>query len=63
MTARDEYEAALSRLPEAHSLALRLHDAGVADGDICEQLGIEREGLDTLLKVATEKLQAEIQKN
>ena len=65
MTTRDEhddYEAALRRLPEAHSLALRLRDSGVADDVICEYLRIEPEGLATLLELADQKLQAELRK-
>jgi hypothetical protein len=53
----DEYEAALRRLPEAHSLALRLSDAGVADDVICGYLHVEPECLDTLLELARRKLQ------
>jgi hypothetical protein len=53
------YEAALRRLPEAHSLALRLKDAGVADEVVCGYLHIEPEGLHTLLEVATKKFRAE----
>ena len=52
----DEYEAALRSLPEGHSLALRLRDAGVADDVICEYLHIEPEGLATLLDLAQRKL-------
>lgn len=48
----DPYEAALRRLPEAHSLALRLRSAGVADKVVCEYLHIEPEGLDTMVQVA-----------
>jgi hypothetical protein len=58
----DRYEAALRRMPEAHSLALRLRDAGVADDLICEYLHIEREGLETLLLLAHHKLAAELRK-
>jgi hypothetical protein len=58
----DAYEAALRRLPEAHSLALRLRSAGVADEVVCDYLHIEPEGLDTLLRVAEEKLDAELHK-
>ncbi|MGH2198780.1 hypothetical protein ACQ1Z2_14640, partial [Enterococcus faecalis] len=53
-----EYEGALRQLPEAHSLALRLRDAGVADEVICEYLHIEPEGLGTLLELAHRKLRA-----
>jgi hypothetical protein len=56
----DGYEAALRRLPDAHSLALRLRDAGVADEVICQYLQIELEGLETLLLLARNKLEAEL---
>lgn len=56
MTTNDDYEAALRSLPEAHSLALRLHDAGVADDVISGYLHIEPEGLATLLDLARRKL-------
>ena len=56
MTTPEEYEAALRSLPEAHSLALRLHDADVADEVICGYLHIEPEGLTTLLDLARRKL-------
>jgi hypothetical protein len=52
----------LRGLPEAHSLALRLRSAGVADEVVCDYLHIEPEGLDTLLRVAEEKLDAELHK-
>jgi DNA-directed RNA polymerase specialized sigma24 family protein len=61
MTTREDYEAALRSLPEAHSLALRLHDAGVADDVISDYLHIEPEGLATLLDLARRKLQAALQ--
>jgi hypothetical protein len=50
----DAHEAALRQLPEAHSLALRLKRAGVADDVVCGYLHIEPEGLDTLLRMAEE---------
>lgn len=53
------YEAALRRLPDAYSLALRLRQAGVADKVICQYLEIEPEGLPGLLELARLKLQAE----
>lgn len=56
------YEAALRRLPEAHSLALRLRDAGVADEVICGYLRVEPEGLDSVFELARQKLQAELDK-
>ena len=66
MTAFDEtghrYETALRRLPDAHSLALRLRDAGVADEVICGYLQIEPEGLDSVIELAQQKLDAELNK-
>lgn len=58
----DAYEAALRRLPEAHSLALRLKAAGVADQVVCSYLRIEPEGLEILLRIAKGKLAAELRK-
>jgi hypothetical protein len=58
----DAYEAALRRLPEAHSLLLRLKSAGVADEVVCSYLHIEPEGLDTLIRVALHKLDTELRK-
>jgi hypothetical protein len=58
----DAYEAALRRLPEAHSLALRLKAAGVADKVVCSYLRIEPEGLEILLRIAKGKLAAELRK-
>jgi hypothetical protein len=52
----NEYEAALRRLPEAHSLALRLHATGVDVDVICGYLYIEPEGFATLLDLARRKL-------
>lgn len=57
---RDEYEAALRRLPEAHALALRLRANGESDSAICERLHIEPEGLAMLMEVAACKLQREL---
>ena len=57
VTDPDVREAALRSLPEAHSLALRLQDAGVADDVICGYLHIEPEAFATLLDVARRKLQ------
>lgn len=58
----DRYEAALRKLPEAHSLALRLRNAGVADEVICQYLQIEDEGLEPLILLARNKLEAELTK-
>jgi hypothetical protein len=52
----DNYEEALRSLPEAHSLALRLHEAGVASDVISGYLHIEPESLTTLLDLARRKL-------
>jgi hypothetical protein len=56
----DDYEAALRRLPEAHSLALRLHDSGMSEDVMCEYLHIEPEGLAMLLDLANRKLRTEL---
>jgi hypothetical protein len=58
----DDYETALRNLPEAHSLALRLHDAGVADDVICGYLHMEPEGFATLLDLARRKLDTALSK-
>lgn len=57
------YEAALRRLPDAHSLALRLRDAGVADEVICDYLQVEAEGLGSVFELAQQKLEAELRKS
>ena len=66
MSASDDstrrYEAALRRLPDAHSLALRLSDAGVAEDVICQYLRIEPEGLAGVLDIAHQKLAAELER-
>jgi hypothetical protein len=56
MSGESAYEAALRSLPQAHSLALRLTDAGVADDVICGYLDIEPECLATFLDMAKRKL-------
>jgi DNA-directed RNA polymerase specialized sigma24 family protein len=56
----DAYEAALSRLPDAHALALRLVDAGASDAEMCSKLGIETESLEPLLDLARRKLRTEL---
>ena len=62
MSAECEYEAALRSLPESHSLALRLADAGVADDVICTYLDIEPECLSTFLDLARRKLNSALGK-
>ena len=57
---QDAVEAALDRLPVAHALALRLRSSGVSDEELCRRLGIEPEGLDMLLLVASLKLAKEL---
>lgn len=57
-----EYEAALRSLPHAHSLALRLTDAGVADEVICAYLDLEPECFSTFLDLARRKLQTAVAK-
>lgn len=56
MNTLSEYETALRSLTDAHSLALRLTDAGVADEVICSYLDIEPECLATFLDLARRKL-------
>jgi hypothetical protein len=51
-------EAALSLLPAAHALALRLRDAGLPDALIAGRLELEPESLGPLLSVAEAKLAA-----
>lgn len=58
--AGEEYEAALRSLPEAHSLAIRLRDAGVADEVICGYLRIDDDCLDTFIDLARRKLNSAI---
>jgi hypothetical protein len=62
VSTHEEYEAALRALPEAHSLALRLFDAGVADDVICGYLHMEPEGFATLLDLARRKLDTALSK-
>lgn len=57
----DSYEAALRRLPQPHSLALRLIDGNVSEEVICDYLNIEPEGLGTLIALARQKLAVEIE--
>jgi hypothetical protein len=55
-----EYRAALARLPDAYTLALRCADSGMSEDEICNQLGIEPESLEPLLELAYRKLHAEL---
>ena len=45
-------------MPVAHSMALRLRDAGVGEDLIAEVLGVEPEALGPLVVVAQAKLDA-----
>jgi DNA-directed RNA polymerase specialized sigma24 family protein len=47
---------AMNELPEVHAQALRLHQAGADAAEIAQVLGIEREAVGPLLKVAQAKL-------
>lgn len=62
VTDPDKYEAALRSLLEAHSLVLRLHNAGVADDVISSYLQIEPEGFTTLVDLARRKLSRALSK-
>lgn len=53
-----ERREALSRLPAAYALALRLRDACVPEPVIADCLGIELESLGPLLVLAENKLAA-----
>ena len=57
---RVAYEAALSRLPDAHALALRLVAAGATKDEMCGRLGIEPESLEPLVDLARRKLSTEL---
>ncbi|MGH3582119.1 MAG: hypothetical protein ACRDUB_11085 [Mycobacterium sp.] len=54
------YEAALARLPVAYAQALHCTRSGVPADEICDQLGIEPEGLEPLLDLAHRKLHSEL---
>ncbi len=54
----EDRAAALSRIPRAYALALRLRDAGVAGALIAEWLDIEPEALEPMLRLAEAKLAA-----
>jgi DNA-directed RNA polymerase specialized sigma24 family protein len=49
-------ERALARLPETYAAALRLRAQGLGEAAIAEQLGLEREAVDPLLRLAEAKL-------
>jgi DNA-directed RNA polymerase specialized sigma24 family protein len=62
MTERDDYEAAMARLPTPYSTALRLREAGLPDEFIAEAVGVELEALGPLLRVGAEKLAAALRR-
>jgi hypothetical protein len=49
---------ALNRLPLPYSTALRLRDAGITAEVIAECIGVERESLPALMRLAEAKLAA-----
>ena len=53
-----DHEAALQKLPTAHAVALRLHQAGVADEGVAQALGIPVTSVAALLRIAEAKLAA-----
>ena len=57
-THRHVRDDALDRLPLPYSVALRLRDAGIEDAVIAECVGVEREGLQALMRIAEAKLAA-----
>lgn len=54
------YESALRQLPAAYALVLQMTDADASDDEICHRLGIEPEGLETLVDLARRKLRREL---
>ena len=53
-----DHEAALLEIPTAHAVALRLHQAGVADEGVAQALGIPVTSVAGLLRIAEAKLAA-----
>jgi hypothetical protein len=53
-------EQAITELPLAHAVALRLRDAAIDDETIAKALGIEPEGVPGLMRIADAKLSAEL---
>jgi DNA-directed RNA polymerase specialized sigma24 family protein len=51
-----DLESALSELPEAHAVALRLYRAGADTARIASELGIDIDAVGLLLRVAQAKL-------
>jgi DNA-directed RNA polymerase specialized sigma24 family protein len=51
-----DQQDAFDRLPEAYAAALRLRNEQCTDAEIADQLGLEPEGVATLLLLAQAKL-------
>jgi DNA-directed RNA polymerase specialized sigma24 family protein len=47
---------AITRLPEAYAVALRLRDAGVTDAQLAAGFGIELQSVPSFLRIAETKL-------
>lgn len=52
----DGEDDAIHQLPEVYAAALRLRNERLTDAEIAERLGMEREGVSTLLLLAQAKL-------
>jgi DNA-binding CsgD family transcriptional regulator len=52
----DGEDDAIDQLPEVYAVALRLRNERLTDAEIAERLGMEREGVSTLLLLAQAKL-------
>ncbi|HXA88324.1 MAG TPA: sigma factor-like helix-turn-helix DNA-binding protein [Mycobacterium sp.] len=52
----DGEDDAIDQLPEVYAAALRLRNERLTDAEIAERLGMEREGVSTLLLLAQAKL-------
>jgi hypothetical protein len=55
---RNARDAALDQLPLPYSTALRMREAGLADEVIAECIGVERDAIATLMRLAEAKLAA-----
>ncbi|HTQ19486.1 hypothetical protein [Mycobacterium sp.] len=52
----DSDDNTFDQLPEVYAAALRLRNEHCTDGEIAQRLGVEREGVPTLLLLAQAKL-------
>ena len=55
---RNPRDAALDQLPLPYATALRMRDAGLADEVIAACIGVERDAIATLMRLAEAKLAA-----